>query len=96
MIILQQSRDVNVIWMLAFSDEQTASHFTVVYQTLLDRLLGDSTPHRVDTRSNAVLVVIGQGANYFDTLASAIWNTSTIESGGVRARIEPSKASFVQ
>jgi len=96
MIILQQSRDVNVIWMLAFSDEQTASHFTVVYQTLLDRLLGDSTPHRIDTRSNAVLVVIGQGANYFDTLASAIWNTSTIESGGVRARIEPSKASFVQ
>ncbi len=96
MIILQQSRDVNVIWMLAFSDEQTASHFTVVYQTLLDRLLGDSTPHRIDTRSNAVLVVIGQGANYFDTLASAIWNTSTIESGGVRARIEPSKALFVQ
>ncbi len=96
MIILQQRRDVNVIWMLVFSDEQTASHFTVVYQTLLDRLLGDSTPHRIDTRSNAVLVVIGEGANYFDTLAPAIWNTSTIESGGVRARIEPSAASFVQ
>ncbi|MGA7869866.1 MAG: hypothetical protein WCA22_03115 [Candidatus Binatus sp.] len=96
MIILQQSRGVNVIWMLAFSDQQTASHFAVVYQTLLDRLLGDSTPHRIDTRSNAVLVVIGQGADYFDTLAPAIWNASTIESGGVTARIEPSANSLIQ
>jgi hypothetical protein len=90
MIILQESRGVNVIWMIAFSDDRTASHFAVVYQTLLDRLLGDSTPHRVDTRSKAVLVVIGAGADYFDTLAPAIWNASTIESGGVTARIEPS------
>ncbi len=96
MIILQESRNVNVIWMLAFSDERSASHFAVVYETLLDRLLGDSTPHRIDTRSNAVLVVIGQGADYFDNLAPAIWNASTIESGGVRARIEPSAASSVQ
>ncbi len=90
MIILQQGRDVNVIWMIAFSDEQTASHFTVVYETLLDRLLGDSTPHRIEPRSNAVLIVIGQGADYFDTLAPAIWNASTIETGGVTARIRPS------
>jgi len=93
MIILQQRRGVNVIWVLAFSDERTASHFEVIYQTLLDRLLGDSTPHRIDTRSNAVLVLIGQGANYFDTLAPAIWNASTIESGGVRARLDSSTAS---
>jgi hypothetical protein len=92
MIILQESRGVNVIWMIAFSDDRTASHFAVVYQTLLDRLLGDSTPHRVDTRSKAVLVVIGAGADYFDTLAPAVWNASTIESGGVTARIEPSVA----
>src|SRR5579862_50641 len=37
MIILQESRGVNVIWMIAFSDDRTASHFAVVYQTLLDR-----------------------------------------------------------
>jgi hypothetical protein len=96
MIILQESRGVNVIWMLAFSDAQTASHFTVVYQTILDRLLGDSTPHRIDTRSNAVLIVIGEGADYFDTLAPAIWNASAIESGGVSARIEPSATSADQ
>ena len=96
MVVLQESRGVNVIWMLTFSDEQTASHFAVVYQTLLDRLLGDGTPHRIDTRSNAVLVVIGQGADYFDTLAPAVWSASTIESGGVTARIEPAGASAAQ
>ena len=96
MVVLQQSRDVNVIWMLAFSDEQTAAHFAVVYQTLLDRLLGDSTAHRIDTRAKAVLIVIGQGANYFDALAPAVWNASAIESGGVTARIEPSATSSDQ
>jgi len=96
MIILQESRAVNVIWMLAFSDARTAGHFAVVYQTLLDRLLGDSTPHRIDTRANAVLVVIGEGADYFETLAPAIWNASAIESGGVSARLEPSANSLLQ
>jgi hypothetical protein len=96
MIILQESRGVNVIWMLAFSDGHSASHFAVVYQTLLDRLLGDSTPHRIDVRSNVVLVVIGEGANYFETLAPAIWNASTIETRGVAARIEPSATSLLQ
>jgi len=86
MIVMQQSHAVSVIWMLAFSDEQTAGRFAVVYQALLDRILGDSTPHRIDTRANAVLVVIGQGANYFGALAPAIWSASAIESGGVTAR----------
>ncbi|HWJ41517.1 MAG TPA: hypothetical protein VNT29_10295 [Candidatus Limnocylindrales bacterium] len=96
MIILQESHAVNVIWMVAFSDAQTASHFAVVYQTLLDRLLGDSTPHRIDTRSNVALVVIGDGADYFELLATAIWNASTIQTGGVTARIQPSGNSLLQ
>jgi hypothetical protein len=93
MVVLQESRGVNVIWMLAFSDNQSASHFAVVYTTLLDRLLGDSSAHRIDYRANLVLVVIGQGANYFDDLAPAIWNASTIKSGDVPAHIEPAAAS---
>ncbi len=93
MIVLEESRGVNVIWMLAFGDNQSASHFAVVYATLLDRLLGDSTPHRIDCRGKLVLVVIGEGANYFDTLAPAIWSASSIESGGVTARLEPAAGS---
>lgn len=96
MIVMQEGRDVNVIWMLAFSDNQSASHFAVVYTTLLDRLLGDSSPHRIDYRANLVLVVIGQGANYFDTLAPAIWKASSIESGGITARVEPTSGAAAQ
>jgi hypothetical protein len=93
MIVLEESRGVNVIWMLAFSDAQSASHFAVVYATLLDRLLGDSSAHRIDYRANLVLVVIGQGANYFEDLAPAIWAASTLETGSVTAHIEPPAAS---
>lgn len=96
MIVLQEGRYVNVIWMLSFSDAQSASHFAAVYTTLLDRLLSDSSPHRIDYRANLVLVVIGQGANYFDELAPAIWKASSIETGGVTARIEPPAASAAQ
>jgi hypothetical protein len=96
MIVQQEGRHVNVIWMLAFSDAQSASHFAVVYETLLDRLLGDSSPHRIDYRVNLVLVAIGQGANYFDDLAPAIWKASSIGTGGVTPRIEPPAASAAQ
>jgi len=47
MVVLQESRGVNVIWMLAFSDNQSASHFAVVYTTLLDRLL--AIPTRIES-----------------------------------------------
>jgi hypothetical protein len=96
MVILQDGRAVSVIWMLTFSDAQTAGRFAAVYQALLDRLLGGSTPHRVDTRANAVLVVIGPGVNYFGALAPAIWSASAIESGGVTARIGRPAVSAAQ
>ncbi len=96
MIMLQRGHDVSVIWMLEFSDAPTASRFAVVYQALLDRLLGDSSPHRIDTRANGVLVVIGLGANFFETLAPAIWNVSRIESGGVTVGLEHAANSLSQ
>lgn len=80
MIILQQDQSIAVIWMIAFSNVQTAEHFAEVYRQLLDRLLRGSTLHRVATRSNAALIVVGQAANHFDALAPAIWNASTIGS----------------
>ncbi len=89
MIVMQQSRGVNLVWMIAFANAHDASHFAVVYTTLLDRLLGDATPHRIDYRSNAVLILIGQSSNYFDALAPAIWKASAVEAGGVTAVIGP-------
>jgi hypothetical protein len=95
MIILQQDQNVAVIWMIAFSDAQTAERFAVAYHALLDHLPSGSTLHRIDVHSNDVLIVVGQPANYFDTLAPAIWSASTTESG-VAARIQPSTVSDVR
>jgi hypothetical protein len=92
MIILQKGSAVDVIWMIAFSDPQTAEHFAVVYKRLLDGLPGDTTPHRVDVRSKAVLVVIGRDTN-FDTLVPSIWNATAIESNGLTARSEAAGAA---
>jgi len=53
--------------------------------------------HIASIRDQTVaLVVIGDGADYFELLAPAIWNASTIETGGVTARIEPSGNSLLQ
>jgi hypothetical protein len=92
MIILQKDQNVAVIWMIAFGDVQTAAHFAVVYQALLDHLPSGSTPHRIDVHSNDVLIVVGQPANDFDTLAPAIWSASTIGSS-VAAPAESSALS---
>jgi hypothetical protein len=78
MLILKQGRGVTVLWMIAFGDPYNASHFAVVYETILDRLLGDGTVHRIDYRGNDVLIIIGEGANYFTSLEPVIWKETTI------------------
>ena len=78
MLILKQGRGVTVLWMIAFDDPYNASHFAVIYETILDRLLGDGTVHRIDYRGNDVLIVIGEGANYFTSLEPVIWKETTI------------------
>ncbi|HYK65997.1 MAG TPA: hypothetical protein VEY94_13730 [Patescibacteria group bacterium] len=92
MIILQENQNVAVIWMIAFSDVQTAERFAIIYQALLAHLSSGSTPDRIGVHSNNVLIVIGQPANYFDALAPAIWSASTI-GPSVTNRAEPSVAS---
>jgi hypothetical protein len=77
MIVLREGRGLTVIWMIAFADDQSAAHFAAVYATILDKLLG-STPHAMDYRQSAVLVVIGEGASYFGSLEPTIWKETTM------------------
>lgn len=78
MLTMRKGSALTVIWMLSFSDNHSAAQFAGAYVTLLDRMLGQSTAHRIDYRGNAVLVLIGESAyRYFD-LAPAVWAASTI------------------
>ncbi len=78
MITMRKQRALTVLWMLSFSDRPSAEQFAALYASLLDRLLGQSTAHRIDYRNNAVLVLIGESARHFAELAPAIWSASTI------------------
>jgi len=78
MVTMRKGPALTVIWMLSFSDSRSAAQFAALYVTLLDRLLGQATAHRVDYRNNAVLVLIGESAYRFLELAPAVWTASTI------------------
>ncbi len=93
MLVLQQQRGVTVIWVIAFTDEAAATHFAVVYATILDRLLDGVTQHHVEYHGDDVLVIIGEGANYAQTLAPAIWQASHITPPRMPPRIERASAA---
>ncbi len=76
-VILKAGFDLSVIWLLAMRDRDSAAKFAVGYRALLDRERA-STPHAIEQRSNAVLVIAGPAANQFATLAPAIWKASKI------------------
>jgi len=78
MIVLRQGTALTVIWYAVFTDDASAQQFAAMYITILDRLLGQRTLHRMDYRGRAVLTVIGGGARQFDQLAPAIWNSTVV------------------
>ncbi|MGH7813637.1 MAG: hypothetical protein ACREQI_06500 [Candidatus Binataceae bacterium] len=77
--ILTHGEDTSVIWMIAFADANSAHRFATVYASALDRVRKDKPPYRIATRGSAVLIAMGYAADYFATLAPAVWKSSAIE-----------------
>lgn len=77
MVILKRDSAVAVVWIIVFRDSRAAANFERVYAHLLDRI-SYTTPHHVERKSDAVLVIAGTGAGDFAKIAAAIWRTSTI------------------
>ncbi len=90
MAVLKRASAVTVVWMIVFRDADAAARFGAVYRGLLDRGLA-RTPHHVETKSAAVLVVVGNGAARSEKLAPAVWRESTVlrPSPSARAPLEP-------
>ena len=86
MAILSRGTDVAVVWITAFHDDDSARRFEESYRMLLDRVRA-STPHYIERRGSAVLVIAGAIANQSSTLASAVWKASKI--GRVKAFTGP-------
>ncbi len=77
MIILKSGSETSVIWLLAFTDSAAAARFAAAYATVLNKL-NVGTPREIDTRDNAVLVVIGSPAQSVEGLGPEVWKASTI------------------
>jgi hypothetical protein len=78
LITLARDSLVGVIWMIAFDSDWAAERFAAAYVTPLDEAVGGTMPHRIDYRGNAVLVLIGDPADRFDTIGPSIWAASLI------------------
>ncbi len=89
MIVLKKDRALTVLWIISFSDGETAKRFADMYGSILDRISPPEMVHRVQIRTPEVLIAIGDGAWQFDQLAPAIWDASTIK------RVMPAHAPTV-
>jgi hypothetical protein len=77
MTVLRRGADVAVVWMLVFRDGNSAQRFVESYRALLSRTRA-STPHHLESRNHAVLVLAGNIVDQASTLAPAVWKASTI------------------
>ncbi len=77
MAILAHGADIAVLWIVVFRDDDPARRFEESYRKLLDRTRA-STPHHIERRGKAVLVITGAIAAQSSTLAPAVWKASKI------------------
>jgi hypothetical protein len=78
LVTLRKGKSLTLCWLVMFRDEQSATRFAATYATMLDHILGATTAHRLNYRSRAVLVVIGEGAQQFTALEPAIWAATKV------------------
>jgi hypothetical protein len=88
MAIVSKGAEVAVLWMVVFRDDDSARRFEESYRSLLDRVR-PSTPHHIERRRNALLVISGAIVNQSPALTPAIWKASKI--GEVKASTEPAR-----
>ena len=86
LVVLSHGTEVSVLWLVVFRDQDSARRFEKSYRGELDRTRA-STPHRLELRANAVLVIAGSIVSQASTLAAAIWKASKI--GEVTPAVAP-------
>jgi len=75
--LFRRNGEIGALWLIAFRDETSARSFAGTYRRVLDRALRSRTPHLVEERGSAVLVIAGPPAR-ISGLAASIWKSSVI------------------
>jgi hypothetical protein len=77
-VILSNGKSVTVLWMIAFTNDESAETFAVAYGSALDKINGARTAHRIERNASEVLVMVGDGAIRFHEFLPEVWKESTV------------------
>jgi hypothetical protein len=77
-VTLTRESSITVLWMIAFTNEESAQSFAEAYGDALDKIDGAHTAHRVERNGRAVLVMVGDGAIRFHEFLAELWKQSTV------------------
>jgi hypothetical protein len=86
MAILGNGKAITLLWIVVFHDADSTARFQTAYARVLNRTPGARGTYRMDRKSNAILIVIGGGAQRFAQLEPAIWKASTIHDAASSAQ----------
>jgi hypothetical protein len=77
-VILVKGDAVTILWMVAFTNEESAMTFADAYGSALDKINGAHTAHRLARNGREVFVIVGDGAIRSHEFLPAIWKESTV------------------
>lgn len=77
-VILVKGESVTILWMVAFTNDESAATFADAYGIALDKINGGHTAHRVERNGREVFVMTGEGAIRFREFLPAVWKESTV------------------
>ncbi len=77
-VILVKAESVTILWMVAFTNEESAATFADAYGNALDKIDGAHTAHRIVRNGLEVFVMAGDGAIRSQEFLPAVWKKSTV------------------
>jgi hypothetical protein len=77
-VILTRGSSITVLWMIAFTNDESAETFAAAYGDALDKIDGAPVAHRIERNGSSVLVMVGEGAIRFREFLAEVWKQSTV------------------
>jgi hypothetical protein len=77
-VILTNGKSMTVLWLVAFTNDDSAETFADAYGGALDTINGAHTAHRIERNGREVLVMVGDGANRSHEFVPEVWKESTV------------------
>lgn len=82
-VILVSGKSMTILWMVAFTNAESAATFADAYGNALDKINGAHTAHRIERNGREVLVMVGDGAIRFHEFLPEVWKESTVSAAPI-------------